>query len=91
MDMMAVPERRPAKLSHFTVSDDKILVMPERIAQIEICIADRDVSALLEGALAIRRSVKSAVHNLDGILTVKCSFLIELHVFISFHILPPAD
>ena len=68
--MLCIPERCAAVLCHLTALDLKVCIMPEWIAQVEIAVPDSYISAFFQRALAVSRSVKSAVCDFNSVFAI---------------------
>jgi len=84
--MMGIPQGRPAKRGHFTVSDGQILIMPEGVAQVKITVLCLNVPAFLKGTFSIRRTVEGTVLHRYIFAAVQGTFLVKSLILDEFHL-----
>ena len=87
-DVIGIPQRRPAKLRHPAVADHQPMVMPERIAQVEIATLDLDTGAFFQGAFSVGGAVKRAIDHLDVLHAIQGALLIQCLLLNPFHDVP---
>ena len=80
-----IPQGRAAIFGHLAVRDRKIMVVPERVAEIKKAVAGLNIAAFLKSALAVRRTVKAAVPNRQSAHPVQRPFLIKASVLNHLH------
>ena len=84
-DVPRVPQGGPAIGGHFSVFDDKVIVMPEGVAQVIKAVLRPYVGALLKGAFPVRGAVESAVPHGKIVASVKGPLLVKGLIFNDFH------
>ena len=83
--MTGVPQSRPAKFRHLRITDDKAMVMPEGITQIEEAVFHLHVAALLKSTLAIGGAVKGSILYQNIVAAVKGTLCIKGLILNHFH------
>ena len=84
-NVVGVPQSRPAKFRHLRITDDKAMVMPEGITQIEEAVFHLHIAALLKSALAISGAVKGAILYQNIVASVKGTLCIKGLILNHFH------
>ena len=81
IDIFAIPKCRTTKLRHLTIVYFEIVIVPKRIAKIEIAIRALDVPTLLECAFTVPGSVYLDAFYFYVSCAVKGTFLVKSLVF----------
>ena len=87
--MVRVPECCPAQLRHIRADDLQPVVMPERVPEIKIAVPCFNITAFLECALPVRRSVEPAVFHCNITTPIKRPLHVKCLVFYDVHSCTP--
>ena len=87
MHVPGIPEGGPAELRHFTAADLQMVIVPERISQVEETVTHCDIPALLQGTLPVRRPVEPAGNHLHIPGSVQGSLFVKGLVLKNTHFL----